>query len=88
VGLGQTCASISGGELWDLVLGMGTTIGKKNEFGEDQTQCILCKQRDMFPMAPQICRCNVKSNVWMRIKDLDGGQICRRLEDRMVIKET
>jgi hypothetical protein len=84
----MTHASILGGELWFLGLGMGTTIGEKSRFGQNRTQFKSCKQCDIFLFGLQFCRSDYKSSDWMGISDSDGGQIGGRLEDRRVIKST
>jgi hypothetical protein len=50
------------------MVGMGTSFGDDSDFGEDQTQCIFCKQRDIFLLASLFYRSDDKSSCWNRIR--------------------
>jgi hypothetical protein len=50
------------------MVGMGTSFGDDSDFGEDQTQCIFYKQRDIFLLASLFYRSDDKSSCWNRIR--------------------
>jgi hypothetical protein len=53
-----------------------------------RTKLSVIRVCDIFVLAPQFCRSDIKSSVWMEIRDRDGEQTCGRLEGRKVIKTT
>jgi hypothetical protein len=67
---------------------LGTIIGEKNRFEEDEIQCILYKQCDIFLLGSRFCRSDSKSSTWMKIRDGEGSQIGGRIEYRRVTKLT
>jgi hypothetical protein len=55
-------AGFSDGSCRVQMVGMGTTFGDDSGLGEDQTQCISCKQHDIFMLAQELSGSDVKSN--------------------------